>query len=215
MRNLAISPSAIKPACAVALTLALALSSCSVIRPSPEVRYKRWHAGHASEVLDYQAFLQHNDSADTVPMHALLRTARRWRLCGNREFATPPLDLWPNMPPTLRVVAQLRDAGILDTTLARSVYRDEAMNTCAGGSSGSKHRENRAIDFDLPPDSNNVARLCDFWRTQGPALNLGLGFYTPTAIHLDTAGFRTWGSDYHRGTSLCIIEADASPPRQP
>jgi uncharacterized protein YcbK (DUF882 family) len=207
MRNITSTAPATKPAFAVALTLAFALTSCSIIRPSPEVRYKRWHASHTSEVQEYSDFLQRNASADTVPMHALLRTARRWRLCGNIEFATPPPELWPNMPPTLRVVAQLRDAGILDTALARSVYRDESMNTCAGGSSGSKHRENRAIDFDLPPNTDNVPRLCEFWRTQGPALNLGLGFYTPTAIHLDTAGFRTWGSDYHRGTSLCITQA--------
>jgi uncharacterized protein YcbK (DUF882 family) len=70
----------------------------------------------------------------------------------------------------------------------------------------SKHRENRAIDFDLPPDSNNVARLCEFWRTQGAALNLGLGFYMPTAIHIDTGGFRTWGEDHHRATSLCVTD---------
>jgi hypothetical protein len=205
MRNVATATPIIKPSLAVALTLAL--TACSAIRPSPEARYEAWHASHAAEVMEYQAFLQRDGSAGTVPMDALLRTARRWRLCGNIEFAAPPPELWPNMPPTLRVVAQLRDAGILDTTLARSVYRDEAMNTCAGGSAGSKHRENKAIDFDLPPNSNNVARLCDFWRTQGPALNLGLGFYTPTAIHLDTAGFRTWGSDHHRGTSLCLTPA--------
>jgi hypothetical protein len=64
--------------------------------------------------------------------------------------------------------------------------------------------KNRAIDFDLPPNPDNVARLCELWREQGPALNLGLGFYTPTAIHIDTAGFRTWGSDHHRATSLCL-----------
>ncbi len=114
------------------------------------------------------------------------------------------------MTPTLRVVAQLRDAGILDPALARSVYRDAAVNRCAGGSARSKHRENRAIDFDLPSNPHNTARLCTFWRKHGPALNLGLGFYTPTAIHLDTAGFRTWGSDHHRGTSLCIVSARAA-----
>lgn len=210
------SRTAIRAASALALTLAFALASCSsFIQPSPEARYRTWHAGHASEVLEYRDFLQRNGSASAVPMHALLRTARNWRLCMHDEFATPPPALWPNMPPTLRVVAQLRDAGILDPTLARSVYRDEALNTCAGGSAGSKHRENRAIDFDLPPNTDNVARLCEFWRTQGPALELGLGFYTPTAIHLDTAGFRTWGSDHHRGTSLCMTDADAPPPHQP
>ncbi len=117
------------------------------------------------------------------------------------------------MPSTLRVVRELRDAGILDPALARSVYRDTAVNRCAGGSAGSKHRDNRAIDFDLPANPENVARLCAFWRKRGAALNLGLGFYTPTAIHLDTAGFRTWGSDHHRGTSLCVNATRVSPPQ--
>jgi len=193
------------------MALLLAPTSCTVFRPSPEARYDAWHVDHAAEVEAYRAFLRSDNSADLVPMHALLRTSRSWRRCGNLEFATPPPELWPNMPPTLRVVAQLRDAGILDPDLARSVYRDEAMNTCAGGSSGSKHRENRAIDFDLPSNPDNVKRLCEFWRERGPGLNLGLGFYTPTAIHLDTAGFRTWGHDHHRGTSLCI-DATPAPP---
>ncbi len=187
-----------------AAVLAALLASCAT---TPETRYARWlSAGHRPDAERYRAFLQHEGVADIVPMQGLSRTARNWRLCMHDEFAIPPSDLWPNMPPTLRVVVQLRDAGILDPALARSVYRDEAINTCAGGSAGSKHRENRAIDFDLPPDSDNVERLCTFWREQGPALNLGLGFYTPTAIHIDTAGFRTWGSDHHSATSLCITE---------
>jgi uncharacterized protein YcbK (DUF882 family) len=187
-----------------AAVLAALLASCITAR-SPETRYARWlAAGHRAEAESYRVFLQNDRVVDVVPMHALSRTSRSWRRCMNDEFATPPPDLWPNMPPTLRVVTQLRDAGIIDPTLARSVYRDEVVNACAGGSAGSKHRENRAIDFDLPPNTDNVERLCAFWREQGPALNLGLGFYTPTAIHIDTAGFRTWGSDHHRATSLCI-----------
>ena len=113
--------------------------------------------------------------------------------------------------PTLHVVRELRDAGLLDPALARSVYRDTAVNRCAGGSAGSKHRDNRAIDFDLQTNPENVASLCAFWRKRGPELNLGLGFYTSTAIHLDTAGFRTWGHDHHRGTSLCIDATRVSP----
>ena len=64
-----------------------------------------------------------------------------------------------------------------------------------------------AIDFDLPASADAVPRLCAFWRTHGPALKLGLGFYSPTTIHVDTAGFRTWGSDHHRATSLCVVSA--------
>ncbi|MES2669257.1 MAG: D-Ala-D-Ala carboxypeptidase family metallohydrolase [Pseudomonadota bacterium] len=179
------------PKAAVIALLAL-LAACNAESPQPglpEARYEAWlAAGHRAEVQAYANQLRTESVGDVMPMAALSRTSRRWRLCRHGEFATPPEDLWKNMPPTLRVVARLRDAGILDPALARSVYRDEAVNRCAGGSARSKHRENRAIDFDLASSPENVARLCAFWREHGPALDLGLGFYTPTAIHLDTAG---------------------------
>lgn len=201
----------------VVIALLALLTACNAESPkslssrSPEARYEAWLAdGHRAEVRAYANELRRHRVGGVVPMAALSRTSRRWRFCRHGEFATPPEDLRKNMPPTLRVVARLRDAGILDPALARSVYRDEAVNRCAGGSARSKHRENRAIDFDLASNPENVERLCAFWREHGPALDLGLGFYTPTAIHLDTAGFRTWGSDHRRGTSLCIDPAPAA-----
>lgn len=204
---------------AAAIALLSLLTACNAESPpllsprSPEARYEAWlAAGHRAEVQVYADELRRQSVGDVVPMDALSRTARSWRQCRDDEFATPPSALRPNMVPTLRVVARLRDAGILDPALARSVYRDEAINRCAGGSARSKHVENRAIDFDLPSNSDNIDRLCAFWREHGQALNLGLGFYTPTAIHLDTAGFRTWGSDHRRGTSLCIAPAAPAKP---
>lgn len=192
----------------VLLALSLTLAACTYVVP-PKTRYAHWlDAGHREEVQRYAAFLQAEGVGDVVPAPGLLRTARRWRQCGRLEFAVPPEPLRPNMPPTLRLVARLRDAGILDPSLARSVYRDPAMNACAGGSARSKHLENRAIDFDLPRRGDNVERLCAFWREHGQALNMGLGFYTPTAIHIDSAGYRTWGGDFTWRTSLCTRDAD-------
>ncbi len=193
------------------VALSMLLAACKAESPSflsplsPEARYEAWlAAGHRAEAQAYADDLRKQSVDDVVPMAAMSRTSRRWRRCRHDEFATPPKELRKNMTPTLRVVARLRDADILDPALARSVYRDEAVNRCAGGSARSRHRENRAIDFDLASNPANVERLCAFWREHGPGLNLGLGFYTQTAIHLDTAGFRTWGSDHRRGTSLCI-----------
>lgn len=194
----------------LALGLLLTLGACAFIAP-PKTRYARWlDAGHRGEVESYAAFLRAENVGDVVPMPALARTARSWRLCGRIEFAVPPAELQPNMPPTLRLVARLRDEGILDPSMARSVYRDAEMNACAGGSARSRHLQNRAIDFDLPKRGDNVERLCAFWREHGPALNMGLGFYTPTAIHIDTAGHRTWGEDHSWRTSLCTpgVRAD-------
>ena len=185
--------------------LVFAIAGCAVLTRSPEKRYARWlDAGHRSESDAYAAALRSEGVDGVMPARALARTARMWRRCGRDEFGVPPVELQANMPPTLRLVARLRDLGILDPTLARSSYRDPELNACAGGSPGSKHLQNRAIDFDLPDRPDNVAKLCAFWREHGEAANMGLGFYTPTAIHIDTAGYRTWGQDFHRGTSLCL-----------
>ncbi len=202
---------------AAVAAFAILLAACQAEPPSflsprsPEARYDAWlDAGHRTRAQDYAEALRRYGVGDAVPMPALSRTSRRWRPCRHDEFATPPPALWRNMPPTLRVVTRLRDAGILDPALARSVYRDAVVNGCAGGSVRSQHLQNRAIDFDLPSNPDNIARLCAFWREHGPGLEMGLGFYTPTAIHLDTAGFRTWGRDHRRGTSLCIVPAPAT-----
>jgi len=111
--------------------------------------------------------------------------------------------------PTLGVVAQLQAMGIVDGSNVRSGYRSAEVNRCSGGSTRSRHVLNNALDFDLS-DDRHVAALCDFWRTQGPSLAMGLGFYTPTKIHIDTAGHRTWGTDHRRGTSLCVDVASQS-----
>lgn len=185
----------------------LAITACAPLKrlPNEDERYRTWLAnGHQADVDAYRAYLTQQDVGDAVPMSALLRTARSWQRCGNREFSVPPRELWPQMAPTLRLIARLRDDGMIDPQLARSVYRDPELNRCAGGADRSKHLLNTAVDFDLPPSDDNVARLCAFWREHGQASNMGLGFYTPTAIHIDTAGYRTWGSDFTHRTSLCL-----------
>lgn len=196
---------------AIALGLSAMLAACGDPAPpaspriDPQTRFERWlDAGHRDAVAAYRTRLERQQLADTLPMDALLRTSRRWRICLHDEFATPPPTLQPNIEATLRVVARLHDAGLIDPALARSGWRDARVNRCAGGASGSRHQQNNALDFDLPARSDNVAALCAWWRTHGPKARMGLGFYTPTAIHIDTAGFRTWGNDRTRRTSLCI-----------
>lgn len=199
------------PALAVA-----ALASCSTVQPSIETRYARWlDAGHRAEAERYAAFLRGESLESVVPPMPLSRSARDWKRCERDEFAVPPESLQSNMLPTLRLVARLRDEGILDPARARSVYRDPALNECAGGSPGSKHVQNQAIDFDLPDRPDNVTRLCAFWREHGEALRMGLGFYSPTTIHVDTGGYRTWGTDYTRRTSLCLTSESMPPDAAP
>ncbi|MFD0726622.1 D-Ala-D-Ala carboxypeptidase family metallohydrolase [Lysobacter brunescens] len=174
-------------------------------RAPAKPRFNAWaDAGHREQVASYRAHLERQGLADVMPMDALLKTSRRWRLCLDDEFATPPPALQPNIAPTLHVVARLHSAGLLDPAQARSGWRDARVNRCAGGASGSKHLQNNAIDFDLPERPGSVTALCAWWRTHGKKARMGLGFYTPTAIHIDTSGFRTWGNDRTRCSSLCV-----------
>jgi len=116
----------------------------------------------------------------------------------------PPPQQWPQIVPTLRLLRNLSSQGLIDNATVASGFRSASYNRCEGGSSGSRHLTNQALDIDLPPIlPDHVDRLCAVWRKDGSRLGWGLGFYSPTEIHLDTAGFRTWGFDFHAGTSLC------------
>ena len=136
-------------------------------------------------------------------MPQLLKSARDWKKCKAKAFTMPPRELWPNIVPTLLVIKKLRSEGVLINPVAASVYRDPVLNACAGGSLKSKHLQLNAIDFDIDVTPDSLESLCKAWINQGPELKLGLGFYTPSRIHLDTLGHRTWGSDHTRKTSLC------------
>jgi hypothetical protein len=198
---------------AFAAVCALAFASCSHRPPSPkqaQARYEAWRAqgDRAARIDAYRTALQAQGVGDVAPMWAMLRTARSWRDCGGHEYSIPPDALWAQIAPTLRVVERLRQMGAIDPQQVRSGYRDPALNACAGGAKGSKHLQNVALDFDLPDRPDNIETLCGFWREHGQALNMGLGFYTPTAIHIDTAGYRTWGTDHTRKTSLCLSDAE-------
>jgi hypothetical protein len=180
----------------------LAIASCRP--PSPSERYERWLAeGQRGAVERYRAYLRAQGVAEIVPMQQLLRSGRRWRWCGAAEFALPPQSAWADTARTLRLIGELRSAGLIGAAEIASGYREPALNRCEGGSTRSRHLRGGAYDFDLTADAD-IAALCGFWRRRGPNSGFGLGFYDRRRLHIDTAGFRTWGSDYRRPTSLCI-----------
>jgi len=184
--------------------LALVVASCGTRSvPGPAERYRQWlRAGHEAEVAAYAAYLRDQGAGNVLPLPELLRSGRRWHGCRTEEFSVPPRAQWPAMPSTLKLVAELRSTGMLEEARVASAWREPGFNRCEGGSSRSQHLENNALDFDVA-DGVDVAALCGYWRRHGAARRFGLGFYSPGAIHVDTAGFRTWGRDHHRGTSLC------------
>lgn len=203
------------------LALLLWLSAaCTRSQPPTADAWRDWLArdAHGAEVMAYAAYLRDAGVGEVVPMSALLRSSRRWRVCGHDAWAVPPRALWPELLPTLRLIARIEtDTGIrLDAV--RSGWRSEAVNRCARGAARSRHLQNLALDIDLatsPPAAtahaaggsganSTMTLICGFWRRHGAQASMGLGFYSPTHIHIDTAGFRTWGSDHRRGTSLCV-----------
>jgi uncharacterized protein YcbK (DUF882 family) len=173
----------------------------------PQARYERWHRAHAADIGAYHRFLHANGVADVVPMPQLLRTVRDWRRCGE-EFAVPPRTTWHAIVPTLRLLAALRRQGLLSGgTRVASAWRSPEMNACAGGAPRSRHLDNGAIDLDWNAPPDGLAKLCAAWGSTGGTYAWGLGFYTRERIHLDTGGYRTWGSDHHSRTSLCVTGA--------
>lgn len=183
------------------VVLCLGIAACS--ESDPALRYQRWlEMGHQREVEEYTRYLRTEHLDEVAPIAGLLRSGRRWRYCRTDEFAVPPRESWAAMKPTLALVTELRAAGILGDVQIASAWRSPAFNKCEGGSTRSRHLDNNALDFDVAGHVD-VARLCDYWRKHGAARRFGLGFYSPGEIHVDTTGFRTWGHDYHRGTSLC------------
>ena len=97
--------------------------------------------------------------------------------------------------------------------LLRTARDWQKCGQCAGGANSSRHLFNSAIDFRIgsenpqPEDyayiENTKYRLCQFWTQHGQSLNMGLGLYASGQIHIDTQGYRTWGPDLSRNSSMC------------
>ncbi|SNT07557.1 Uncharacterized conserved protein YcbK, DUF882 family [Pseudomonas japonica] len=127
-----------------------------------------------------------------VPLHQLLRSASDWRQCRAEPFAVAPVAQWASVRGTLRLLDLLADERVLGPYEVVSAYRDPALNRCAGGAPGSAHMRAFAVDLLLTRGADAQA-LCRFWQSYGKAWNMGFGRYPSGRIHIDTAGYRTWG----------------------
>ncbi len=115
------------------LLAALSATACTGPPPDAAQRYEQWRQrADANGLIDYQRALTEAGVGDVVPMHALLRSSRRWRACDAPEFLLPPRDRATAIVPTLRVVAQLQAMGIVAGANVRSGYRSPDVNRCSG-----------------------------------------------------------------------------------
>lgn len=180
--------------------------------------YNSWIAvtNNLYQVRQYEKFLDNNQVGNIIPSYELLRSARDWQKCGHAEYSVPPQELWANQIPTLKIFKYLIASKVLTDFTVTSVYRNMALNRCAGGAASSKHVMNSAIDFRIGPQypqasdymeiENTKFKLCRFWYQYGQSLNMGLGLYASGQIHIDTQGYRTWGPDTSRQSSMCVYE---------
>lgn len=170
--------------------------------------YETWlnaAPGRAAEVSAFEHYLADSGVGHVFETYQLLRTDTIWQSCGGQPFAVAPKSQWPHIVGTLRFIHDRIEpkTGPLDIV---SGYRDPALNKCAGGAAHSSHRGFWALD--LEPTSaidreTMIATVCRVHSASGAAGHIGLGFYDGRRFHIDSDGFRRWGSDYHAATSPC------------
>ncbi len=150
-------------------------------------------AQRSAEVMAFEKHLRSLGLQTEVPLHELLRSASSWKNCSAEPFAVPPAERWVWVAQVLKLLRELRQRGVLAQVEVHSAYRDEALNTCAGGAAGSAHLKHFAIDF-TPADPQAAAiALCAFWSSEGEAWQMGLGRYESGRLHIDTMRYRSWG----------------------
>ncbi|WP_040261358.1 D-Ala-D-Ala carboxypeptidase family metallohydrolase [Pseudomonas massiliensis] len=182
--------------------LALAAASAAVADERDErgpALFQRW-AGAQSGVSAFEGYLAQQGVQDVVPSWQLLRTASDWRRCRAEPFAVPPRAQWPDAVRTLRLLRLLRERAVLGQFEVVSAWRGEALNRCAQGAPRSAHVHSFAVDLLLASDAPG---LCGFWKSEGQAWAMGLSRYPSGRIHIDTAGYRTWGADHSQRSASC------------
>lgn len=174
-----------------------------------EPGYRRWVAAAAWRPMYVRAFhnyLVSNGVAGVAPTWQLLRTATAWRECGAEPFEVPPTSEWANIVATLNYIGSyiVPAMGAVEPV---SVYRNPALNACAGGAAASTHREMGAIDMvPLRPISRQALMkgLCEIHVTNADVTHAGLGFYKGVRFHIDGRKHREWGTQGLHGGVGCV-----------
>ena len=165
-----------------------------------EPGYRSWYLAmpaRAVQVKAFNAYLATYQVSGILPTWQLFRTATSWEECGGQPFEIPPTSEWPNIVQTLRYVHDYVVPAV-GPVEAVSVYRNPALNQCAGGAPESAHKHYSAIDMvPLRPTTreNLMRELCADQARRGPDYQVGLGFYAFLRFHVDTTKFRRWNMD--------------------
>jgi hypothetical protein len=189
--------------------MAMLLGGCdSTAEDHDLTHFAQWQQSGSNKVQSaaLQSYLTQKGVGNVLPLRQLLRSDVKWRKCAADPFAVPPKVMWPNMVPTLKVI-RAEVIPMVGPVEAQSVFRGPDINRCIKGASESTHLLFHAIDMrpTKPMTRKQLMKmLCKLHSEKGKALNMGLGIYSGTRFHIDTAGFRRWGPDYRAASSPCI-----------
>ena len=186
-----------------------------------EASYRAWLAANphlAGTIMSFEAWQDAAGVRGVLPTWQILRTASMYRECGGAPFEIPPFQLWPGLTRTLRFVRDHVKPAVGEVD-AVSGYRNPALNACARGSARSAHLDYFALDLiPLQPLTRRqlFERLCPLHAAHGAPAEAGLGFYSFTRFHVDTRGFRRWGSAGPLGNeSPCAVLERGGDPEAP
>ena len=156
-------------------------------------------------VKAFNTYLVNYGVGGVVPTWQLLRTASHWHRCSAQPFEVPPTAAWPNIVAALRYVGAFVEPRIGEVEVV-SVYRNPALNACAGGARESTHKTMGAVDMvPLRPVTREalMSNLCMIHRASGERFWIGLGLYKGLRFHIDARKFREWGMAGARGGFGC------------
>ena len=183
-------------------------SAQSVAPGQSKADYLAWLAqspDNRESVRSFREFLTEKQVQDVLPVWQLVRTSSSWRECSASRFEVAPAQQWSNIVATLAFVKNEVEPAVGEVE-ALSGFRNDQLNGCSNGKPRSAHRLFFAMDL-VPagdiPRGDMIAKLCSAHAQRGPEYRTGLGFYSGSRFHVDSNGFRKWGSDGRGATSPC------------
>ena len=196
-------------ACAALAMLSTGTASAQSVAPGQsKADYLAWLAqspDNREKVRSFRDFLAQNKVQDVVPVWQLVRTSSSWRQCSADRFEVAPAQQWSNIVTTLAFVKDEVQPAIGEVE-ALSGFRNDHLNDCSNGKPASAHRMFFAMDLVPAADiarGDMVAKLCTAHARSGAEYRTGLGFYSGSRFHVDSSGFRKWGSDGRGASSPC------------
>ena len=183
-------------------------SAQSVAPGQSKADYLAWLAQspeNRDSVRSFRDFLAQQGVESVIPVWQLVRTSSSWRECSADRFEVAPAQQWSNIVTTLSFVKNEVQPAIGDVE-ALSGFRNDHLNSCSNGRPASAHRMFFAMDL-VPAAAiergDMVTRLCSAHAQRGADYRTGLGFYSGSRFHVDSSGFRKWGSDGRGASSPC------------